>query len=1373
MTTFSRELKVENQNRSTITSAEEDSKVSVIESIFAGIGSGLISIPKGVFSLGATLMDLGAGTNKAAEVERWFDDLTTLDEKAAATTAGKITELLINIGIPGGIGFKVGKTLARKALLSKRAGNYFRVGDEGGKVLAKAGKKAAELNTKGRVARFTAGAVSGGIAEGVFVGDVEKIGTFGDLLGGPTQIDRGDKKDPARDIINRIKFGTEGALFTGLLGATGKTLKALVRRDDALSEADNAIDKTLDFFRKGLTPAGKKGTQYFRPERQTIGLKRADIKNAQRIVRDLNLNIDGMFPFIKRTFSQNKLVGRQHFLKLLNDALIDGAPRYVKASGKQPAKVVFDKITKAHKKKIMDFMKKSNNDIKIDTTKLANIFTNLDLMRFGWGRMFSELAATMSEKQVQKMLKPGSLKKFKDLFGSKFKNYLSATYDVFENKSLIPLLNYTPSRQVLDKFIKSLREAYGKNRKGQYKLSYEEAESYAQQVKKTAQAPKRFDQDARVNLPAFYTAKSLAAIKKLPTYVKKQPREVELGTGLAKDKEKIIKEFLGKTENPMDTILASTEKLSQVTRGNQFMTNLVTTSQNTIKEFLRTKGDKGGKGVLYKDKDQLYQLSEIAKAKGELFNVNNYRRIKITKSEQAGLFHQADGKYARREIADAIEDAAGNNLDVPNTGIVNNALYQNLVLLPKATAQMAKTILSPVTHVRNLVSAGAFAAANGIIPFLHYNPKMMYNAFKTLDVGLPGSRAQTEAYEELVRLGVVNTNVSLGDLKGLLKDVDFGAKFTAERGLRGITGVLSKLKKWTEDMYTAEDDFWKIGTYTVEQARLGRAFTSKGVKEGMKVKNYAGEMVDYGEQFLKEEAAHIVRNQVPNYDYVSEFIRSLRRWPVGNFMAFPAEIMRTSTNIVRRGLDELTYTMKVGGKEVRPLASIGMQRLIGMGLTTAAVPYGAVKLGQTLYDISDEQLEAIRRYVPPWAKNSTIVPVKNEDGSFSAVDFSRANAYDLLVRPIQTVINEVAAGEKDNDGIMNDFVMGTIKSFGSIMQPFVTESIWTEAVMDVLPIMGRGGVTIDGVKVYNPKDTPGTIAKEIFLHLGKAQAPFSWQQLERLDYAVGPFDSVQLLRGVPGKYDPRGETYELGPELLGFLGMRPAKINVERSLNFKISNYQKGKTNAGQLFTTQVLKGGPIDAADVVDAYINANRAMFGVQQDMKLDIDAARTLDLRNVELGTVFSQRMSNKEFNQLDAGFFKPYTIGKGVQDRIMDISRDIGIRNPFFEALPMLVRIDNLLNRLRLLKGQKFPKIINPLREVERIQESETIEKISNVQGDVTTNLQSNVMPPPGSAPANTNLASLPGQVGADGLTRNERHLLSQDEQQYYREKRGIG
>ena len=45
--------------------------------MLAGVGSGLIAIPKGLFSLGASLMDLGVNTGKAAEVERWFDDLTT------------------------------------------------------------------------------------------------------------------------------------------------------------------------------------------------------------------------------------------------------------------------------------------------------------------------------------------------------------------------------------------------------------------------------------------------------------------------------------------------------------------------------------------------------------------------------------------------------------------------------------------------------------------------------------------------------------------------------------------------------------------------------------------------------------------------------------------------------------------------------------------------------------------------------------------------------------------------------------------------------------------------------------------------------------------------------------------------------------------------------------------------------------------------------------------------------------------------------------------------------------------------------------------------------------------------------------------------
>ena len=61
---------------------EENNEVSTIASIFAGIGSGLIDIPKGLFSLGASIYDLTNDTNKAAEIEKYFDDLTDLDEMA-------------------------------------------------------------------------------------------------------------------------------------------------------------------------------------------------------------------------------------------------------------------------------------------------------------------------------------------------------------------------------------------------------------------------------------------------------------------------------------------------------------------------------------------------------------------------------------------------------------------------------------------------------------------------------------------------------------------------------------------------------------------------------------------------------------------------------------------------------------------------------------------------------------------------------------------------------------------------------------------------------------------------------------------------------------------------------------------------------------------------------------------------------------------------------------------------------------------------------------------------------------------------------------------------------------------------------------------
>jgi hypothetical protein len=53
------------------------------------------------------------------------------------------------------------------------------------------------------------------------------------------------------------------------------------------------------------------------------------------------------------------------------------------------------------------------------------------------------------------------------------------------------------------------------------------------------------------------------------------------------------------------------------------------------------------------------------------------------------------GKYALTDFADALTDVQKVKKDFPSL------LYQNLVLYPKATSQMAKTVLGPFTHMRN------------------------------------------------------------------------------------------------------------------------------------------------------------------------------------------------------------------------------------------------------------------------------------------------------------------------------------------------------------------------------------------------------------------------------------------------------------------------------------------------------------------------------------------------------------------------------------------------------------------------------------------------------------------------------------------------
>ena len=140
--------------------AEDNNEIGNIQSILAGMASGLYKIPESFVSLGATLMDLGADTNKAAEVEKWFAEINPFDEMAEATTAGKLVETIVNLAVPGGLAFKAASGLAKGAILAKQSSKYMNVvGKSGDKVKdaiqAKLQKiKGPSLTGRGKVATY-------------------------------------------------------------------------------------------------------------------------------------------------------------------------------------------------------------------------------------------------------------------------------------------------------------------------------------------------------------------------------------------------------------------------------------------------------------------------------------------------------------------------------------------------------------------------------------------------------------------------------------------------------------------------------------------------------------------------------------------------------------------------------------------------------------------------------------------------------------------------------------------------------------------------------------------------------------------------------------------------------------------------------------------------------------------------------------------------------------------------------------------------------------------------------------------------------------------------------------------------------------------
>ena len=1332
--------------------AEENNERSWYTAGLAGIASGLIKVPEGVFSLGAELIDLGFDTNTAADIEQVFDTLNPFEEVAAERGIGKLTEALVSIGVPGAQGFKLGSSLANKYFQAKKAGTAI---SSGSKNLVKAKQEADRLNETLGYKRFAAGAIGGAAGE-AFVADVEEIGSFGDLFDrGPTQLDscalEGGREDATRKLMNRIKFGSEALFVTPVVAGVGKGAKALATKGKDLAYSNSRIERYLSKVAEAFTPEGALTKALFGSQRVMEGFRAADLNRATELVKTLDRSVSRAFPQMQKVLDRSLTIKeKEKFYNEINELILDGD------------------LTKLTDGKTVDQFVKKLNKKGIDEKTSTEIVKTIDEARTA----FANLMETTGKFNAPEL---------KNILQERIKTSMKNTYKIFETNPVLGVLGrYRPTNESMEEAINFFRKQIAdSNPDVKYDPNtlqyYEDAKFIVDKILDDGIKAKKRTR----GIPDIgYLNRTL---EDLPGG--KFVNEIIETTG---EPPAVIKKLLGEMSDPRYSIFNAITELSGMARTSAMFKEMFDT--NAAAQQL------GERGSFWKSVDEAKkatnQKAEIVKVSDELGGMSQFK--------SGNIENPLGTLYTTRDIADGLKRANGltegyftaavkgkEGATVAEKGA--SFLYRNLVLFPKATAQLAKTVLSIPTHLRNLISAGAFASANGILFEGLLDPKLLGNSFrKGWNISGVGNIKATrfddpgfeKAYRELLELGIVNSQTQIGDLKNLLRDVNFGDKLTDLDSM--ISPMMSRLKKipeYLQGKYVAEDDFWKITNYFVELERRQNAY---------KKANIVKDIDD-----LKKEAASIVRNTVPNYSYVGDFVRTARLLPVGNFMSFPSEMIRTTVNIGEQAIREMKHSKPTIGSNVtpyvieretgrmvkndNPMYGIGFTRASGMAFTLGAVPTMFVEGAKALYDVTEDELKALRQFVPDWSKNSTLIPIKDpETGELKYVDFSHSNAYDLMARPFRTLSNEIISGVNDGDTILKGFVRGAEEAVTEIASPFIDESIWTEAAADIslYPLLpGRGGRTRDGRVLYTDQTPLGDRTYIKMRHLLKAIDP-SLQKYGRI---------IQAATKTPTK---TGEQLELTDEIAGIIGFRPITVDPVKSMGFKIAEYQRGIREARREFTGGyfgLLRGGPIAPNDVITRFYESNKARFNVQKEMYKNINAAQILGTSSNRLRTEFRDRqLSNETFSNLERGRFESYFPSEDIQLRFREIAQDLGTFDVFKQVLPTLNQMRRDMNRLPL--GGVFEKNIEPQEFAEG--GSAYTPTLAEIYGGgidlndylIDTNplgpaaLPEQPMPSPQVVQPQP-MVQAPGLMN-QGLTATENALLSEEEKQIRLRQRGL-
>ena len=654
---------------------------------------------------------------------------------------------------------------------------------------------------------------------------------------------------------------------------------------------------------------------------------------------------------------------------------------------------------------------------------------------------------------------------------------------------------------------------------------------------------------------------------------------------------------------------------------------------------------------------------------GETGDIQGWTKIGGDSDAERLKFGPLADKWAKTEHARAFQD-----VPAALQSLAENKYYATFLGL-KGISQMAKTVFSPITQIRNGTTASFFAIANGNLgrgkeltesALTVFND--IFDKYKLAEKAgaiRPGEiKAVRDAeFQKYLDLGLVDTGARKGEWEQLIREANqaslLGSTKLGKDAMRFIKG---RRDSFANKLYQGSDDVWKIYSYKMEYGRLENAIQT-AVKSKRKLSipaTDAQNILEFGRganigaltgddltRALEREAAAIVRDTVPNYARIPPAIQALRRLPLGNFIAFPAEILRTSGNILTRAVKELA-------SESPEIRSIGMRRLVGLSAVQFGLNTGVYNMGLWLTGSDREQVDAYKRsFAAPWDRHSELIPIASDKkgNPTEFYNFSYTNPYDYMRRPITALWNTVNKGI-DNEEEMLSIVYDSLnESVGEFLSPFVSESMITQKILDV-----ARNQTEFGRPIWNEADPESMKWGKRLSHLLESLTP-GISPIEIRAGADSPLGGGLLYLDVKARDFPKaiglafgadpatnrkrtGERLDaLGTMVESLSGAKTIKPQIENTLFYRGIEAGQQVREAARIFNRVARSRDTKSAEDITKAYVLSNEQRFKGLRDLSMAVEDARLLGISDADIVAPL-KRAKTPKYQAIMNGTFVPF-------------------------------------------------------------------------------------------------------------------------------------